>query len=69
MGAQGAGAFRIGLYGVRMLAAVDLDDQPVRRYGKIRDVASDRMLSPYLDGEALTQRSPQYSLRFRRVPA
>ena len=50
MGVQGSGAFRIRLDGARMLSTVDLDDQLVRRYGEIRDVASDRMLPPYLDG-------------------
>ena len=59
MGSQGTGALRIRRDRCGMLPAIDLYDQLMRRYGEIRDVASNRMLTPHLDGKVyFTQRVP-----------
>ncbi len=66
LGIQGAGALGIGCDSPGVLPAVDLDDQLARRYGEIRDVTPNRMLSPRLDRRVhLTQCAPQLPLRFR----
>ena len=67
---EGARARGILIAGLGMLTAVDLNNELAGRNGEIRNVPPDRMLAPDLDRKVhVTQRPPQRSLHFRRIPA
>ena len=65
------GALRVSRRGIRMLATIDLDDEPALEAGEIGDVGTDLDLTPKLQPLDLTvaQLRPENSLRLGRVAA